>query len=113
VIGFIGKALKPAEAFKHFSLFLAKSLLNWRRGRFPDYRVIAGLLAFPVLHQQRVAGTCRLLWPQKLAFRLQWRDRVGITPTSLLPQLGTSVRISEINKEANDTTRFGILSNNP
>jgi hypothetical protein len=33
-------------------------------------------------------GHFRAAWPQMPAFRLQWRDRVGIAPTSLLPLLG-------------------------
>jgi hypothetical protein len=47
-------------------------------------------------NEWRALSFCKAAEP---AFRLQWRDRVGFTPTSLLPPAwGTSVRISENQK---------------
>ena len=59
---------------------LVVDIADFARGRFPGSRVNAVSLSLPRVFGTRVARTDR-----ETTYRLQWRDRAGIRPASLLP----------------------------
>src|SRR4029453_11268855 len=77
---FSRKAGLKAQELRH-----ARSLEYGGQGRFPGYRVTASLPTFPgfLSRGRRVAAPYWRLGER--ARRLQWRDRAGFRPASLLP----------------------------